>query len=74
MLPAAFQVYQGLRNGITPVAVKLLRRDGHLSVRRMRSEVEVMKACRDPNIVQVRPAPAKAAHAGTPALICCAVP
>ena len=48
------QVYQGLRNGVTPIAVKFVLRDGeHDAMSNLRNEVEVMKACNDPHIVKV---------------------
>lgn len=47
------QVYLGLHNERTPVAVKLLNRDGHRSPTSLQREVAVTEACRGPNIVQV---------------------
>ena len=51
-------MYLGVRMGITPVAVKMMRLDSGQRASRLKNEVEVMKACRDPNIVQARPPPA----------------
>ncbi len=49
VLPSATQVYRGLLNGITRMAVKPLQRDGHLSFQRMLSKVDIVEAFWDPN-------------------------
>ncbi|GAB4818221.1 hypothetical protein N2152v2_005267 [Parachlorella kessleri] len=47
------KVYQGLLNGITPVAVKILHRDAQRdAMADLANEVEILKACQHPSIVQ----------------------
>jgi hypothetical protein len=52
--PCLFQVYQGVWKGETPVAIKILHRDGQgNAISELRQEVDILKACTHPNILRV---------------------
>ena len=54
LLACLVQVYQGLLNGITPVAVKILHREAQRdALADLQNEVDILKACQHPSIVQV---------------------
>lgn len=52
-LPALLQVYKGLAADGTPVAVKLLPRQEYRQAKAMRNEIEAMRRCSHPHVVQV---------------------
>lgn len=54
---AAAQVYKGMLQGSTPVAVKFVRGHSPKEQARFRNEVGILKSLRHTNIVQARAAP-----------------